>query len=314
MKRYVRASYDSSMPDWLKTEAGRIALKNLTQKYAISDAKFSKTPTEGSIPIYLLDEVYKDEKKWGEIYKVSAGQYVYVPEFSWYDSRYLDTGKSFRSIAKASKARLEEHIIDTVYMTATLRSDIQKDRGYMDPRYERSFHDGEIEYAGQTAEYDSHYNPETKNWEKDKDPYYSVPTGRDKSGYQIPNPEDLYIRLYERFPDRLKGRLNEAKAILDEYYDKLDKAKTDLFSKYDIRKGKAPSYYGDHYKSPSYKLQDAIEQYGWMYQDFDACINNDGSVNPTKLAEFMKSSGYGSLSSRTKNIDKDLKDFYERLG
>lgn len=312
MKRYIRASYDSSMPDWLKTDAGKMALNDLNQKYAMSRATFSKTPTEGSIPIYLLDEVYKDEKKWGEIYKVSAGQYVYVPEFANWHSRYFSTESSFRSIDKVARSRFEGHILDTVYMAAPLRSEIQKDRGYMDPRYARGFQ-GKVSYAGQTAWHDSHYNSETKQWEEDEEAQYSVPTGRDKSGYQLPKPEDLYKRLYQRFPDRLKGRLNEAKAILDEYYDKLEKAKNDLFSKYDIRKGKTPRYYGENYKSPSYQLEDAIQYYGWMYEGFDKCINPDGSVNPSKLAEFMKSNDWGSATSHTSHIDKCLETFYKNL-
>lgn len=318
MKRYIRASYDSSMPSWLKTEAGKNALERLTGKYAISEAKFSKTPTEGSIPIYLLDEVFKNERRWGETYKVSAGQYVFVPELSWYEDKYLATESSFRGLDKVSKSRLEKHIIDTVYMTAPLRSAIQKERNYTDPRYVKDSN-RHLSYEGQYPEYDEHYNDETGKWEPDEEPTWVVPSRgysgrqRDKSGYEIPDPVDIYSRLYARFPDRLKGRINEAKAILDEYYDKLEEAKRALFSAYDIRKGKSPKYYGESYNAPSRRLEDAIQYYGWVYRDFDACVNDDGSVDPAKLAEFMKSSSYSGASSYLKDIDKDLEVFYKNL-
>lgn len=319
MKRYIRASYDPSMPSWLKNEAGKDALEKLTSYVAISEAKFYPTPQEGSIPIYLLDDTYKESRSWGETYKTPAGQYVYVPDIPYsYWSRFLSTGERFRSLDTVAKSRLQQHIIDTVYMVAPLRSSIRNERGeYVDPRSNIEYHNGNrrFKYAGQYPEYEGYRN-EDGQWVKPTAPTsYSDKgrNGRDKSGYEIPRPEDLYRRLYARFPDRLKGRINEAKAVLDEYYDKLEEAKNTYFSKYDIRKGKSPKYYGNAYEAPVYKLQDAIEYYGMMYEAFDGCIEDDGSVNPAKLAEFMKGTSWDGMQNCIEYIDKDLESFYKRI-
>lgn len=312
MKVYVRASYDSSMPSWLKTPAGKYALESLTYKYAVSQAKFYPDPQPDSIPIYLLDDTYEEKKSFGEVFKTPAGQFVYIPSLKYgADTRFLSTGVNFRNLTKASSDRIKEHIIDTVYMVAPLRNDIRKDRDYQDPR---TSHRGD--YAGQVPNYDSHYNEETKMWEKDESPSsYYTPSGRDKSGYEIPKPEDLYAKLYERFPERLKSRVNEAKSILDEYYNKIDAAKNAIFSKYDIRKGKGISMYSKNsWDNVFYKLNEAIQYYGWMYSDFDHCIREDGSVDPVKLATFLKSNNYDGLKHRTQSIDNYIEGIYKKLG
>lgn len=314
MKRYIRASYDSSMPDWMKSDAGFDALNQLKYMYAISEAKFYDTPQEGSIPIYLLDDTYKD-KGWGSKYKTPAGQYVYIPNVS--SNRYLDTGKSYKHLSTAAKSRIAEHTIDTVYMVAPLRNEIQKERNYDDPR--AVWNNGKYSYAGQYPVYDRHYDDELGKWVNNDEPTkwstrkkgYGYGWGshdRDKSGYAIPNPDDLYARLYKRFPERLKSRLNEVKSVLDEYYDKLNDAKNEIFSQYDIRKGETPYIgYGESAsKSRIYRLNQAIGYYGQMYRKFEDCIDDDGSVNPVKLAKFMKGSGYDSMASYIADIDTYL--------
>lgn len=323
MKRYIRASYDSSMPDWLKSEAGKRALGNLTDRYAISQAKFSRNPSDGGIPIHLLDDVYKEDTRWGETYKTKEGQHVFIPSMSWgSNDRYFDTGASYRSIPSAAKSRLKEHTIDTVYMTAPERKEFWEEREqYRDPRSLSYSRGGHPQYAGQYPEYDEHRNPETGEWEKDTEPSsWEVRRDwsgdrRDKSGYVIPNPEDLYDKLYQRFPDRLKGRIAEVQSVLDEYYDKLNEAKTAMFSQFDIRKGKTPfSRYAKPYETSTYYLDYAISDYGRLYQSFDKCIESNGSVNPSKLATFMKGTGYDCMPKLTKNIDDYLDKFYKKLG
>ena len=308
MKRYIIASYDSSMPDWLKGRAGKFALDHLKYRYAMSDAKFSKEPQEGSIPVYLLDEVYEETKRWGETYKTSAGQYVFVPDVDSGYSAYLPAGKGYRRLNTIAKSRLKDHIIDTVYMTAPSRRDIRQDRDYVDPRYDNNW-----EYMGQYKDeayrYDSELGKSVRDPENDK---WIMPwvgyagAKRDKSGYVIPDPEELYSRLYTRFPDRLKTRVNEAKAILDEYYDKVNDAKERVLSHYDIRKGKSPYIgYGDNvYKSSMYKLGEVIRYYGWMYEGFEKCMEDDGSINPKKLASYMKGDDMYSIPHNTQYIDK----------
>lgn len=310
MKRYIKASYDSSMPSWLKSKAGEDALKELKYQYAMSEAQFFDTPQENSIPIHLLDDVYKESTGYGGrgTYKEHAGQYVYVPSLGNGYYVFLESGNSYRRLSTIAKSKLNDHIIDTVYMVAPLRNEIRKTRDYVDPRYDNSGN-----YMGQYREEGSKYNRETGKWERDPEsdewvmPYTYGDNKRDKSGYSIPNPEDLYRRLYARFPDRLKTRVNEAKSILDEYYDKINDAKEKLLSQYDIRKGRTPYLgYGDASKSALYQLQQAIEYYGRMYKEFENCMTNEGSIDPQKLASFMKGDSFSGIPYCTKNIDSYL--------
>lgn len=308
MKRYIRASYDSSMPSWLKDKAGLAALDRLKYQYAMSEAQFFDTPQENSIPIHLLEDVYREVKGRGETYKTYVGQYVYVPDVGNGYDMFLESGNGYRRLSTIARSKLNDHIIDTVYMVAPLRNEIRKTRDYVDPRY-----DYNGKYMGQYKSEGYIYNPETGKRERAPEldrwnmPYTYGNDKRDKSGYSIPNPEDLYRKLYARFPDRLKSRVNEAKAILDEYYDKVNAAKEKVLSKYDIRKGRAPYLgYGDVSKSELYQLHQAIDYYGDMYREFENCMTDDGSIDPQKLASYMKGDSYDSIPKCTKYIDSYL--------
>jgi len=310
MKRYIRASYDSSIPSWLKGEAGVAALSYLKQQYAMSEAQFFDTPQENSIPIHLLDDVYTESGGYRGVgtYKKPVGQYVYVPSLGNGYNMFLESGNGYRRLSTIAKSKLNDHIVDTVYMVAPLRNEIRKTRDYMDPRY-----DNRGNYMGQYKREGRKYNRETSEWENDPEsdtwemPYTYSSDKRDKSGYIIPNPEELYRRLYARFPDRLKSRVNEAKAILDEYYDKVNAAKEKILSQYDIRKGRSPYLgYGDVSKSELYLLQQAIDYYGTMYKAFENCMTDEGSIDPRKLATFMKGDSYDGIPRCTKYIDSYL--------
>ena len=83
MKRYIKAAYDPSMPDWLKfkSDGNKYALEFLNNKYAMSQAKFYKEPQPDSIPIHLLYEIYKEEHRYRDPhYKTKMNEYVYVPD------------------------------------------------------------------------------------------------------------------------------------------------------------------------------------------------------------------------------------------
>jgi hypothetical protein len=301
------------MPSWLKSEAGKEALSYLNQSYAMSQAKFSKVEEPDSVPIYLLDDTYKEETRWGESYKTPAGQYVYVPKVMGGYGRHIPAGDRYRALATASKARIQEHIIDTVYMTAPLRKDIREGRGYVDPRYEKRWSDSKPEYMGQVPDFPEAYNNETHKWERTSnrhaDAEWSKPGNRDKSGYTIPNPETLYSRLYKRFPDRLKGRLDEVKKTLDDYYDKINSCKSRLFDSIDVRKGKIP-YSGDKAMG---NLRWAISYYKDMLEGLEACTKEDGSIDPVKLAEFTKGNGYRTLKGCASSINEYLASFEKYL-
>lgn len=316
MKRYIKSSFDPSIPDWLKTDAGKHALNSLVDQYAMSEAKFYKEPQPDSIPIYLLDDTYAESSGYGGRgkYKTPAGQYVYVPSAMGGYGRYIDTGKNYRSVGNLGKSKLAEHTVDTIYMVAPSRKSAQEDRGYVDPRYDRRWdsknRNYDWEYMGQYSIPETEWNPETRRREDTGRKEWLTNDGgygenkRDKSGYVIPSPEQLYKRLYDRFPERTKGRVTEAQAVLDEYYDKVNEAKSFLFNQYDIRKGKSPSMYGG--KALNW-LDDAISYYCRMYSGFERCMNDDGSINSSSLANFINdTSNFYGIPYCTKKIDEDL--------
>ena len=318
MKRYIKAAYDLSMPKWLRvpTKYNKSALESLRWNYAMAQAKFYKEPQPDSLPIYLLYEVYEKHHGYRGDYFEDIPEYVYIPEYSYSaDNVYFDYGRTYRSVNTASKARLGEHIADTVYMVAPKRQDARADRGYIDPRYDRQYDTRHWVYEGQTPEYENAWNEETRRWEKtNRVSEWNKSSNRDKSGYVIPRPEELYAKLYERFPNSVQTKLNKAKSILDEYYDKIDAAKSLIFSQYDIKKGKAISMYGKAYESPFYYLHDAIYHYGEIYKDFEECIKEDGSVDSNLLANFMNGTGYDGLDSRLRGIDSSIEKINKQLG
>ena len=314
MKQYIRATYDISIPKWLKNKNAnnKSALEYLNHRYAMSQAKFYKEPQPDSVPIHLLYEVYrKEERRGGDYWYNEIPEYVYIPSMSYgHSDVFVEYGSGkFRSLPNVAKSKLAQHIVDTVYMVAPMRSDANQGRDYVDPRYARNSWEANApwEYAGQTPEYEERWNPETHKYEStDRVSSWETQSGRDKSGYKIPNPEDLYAKLYARFPNVIQNRVDNVKAILDEYYDKIDNAKSLIFSQYDIRKGKAISMYGRSYDTPFYHLHDAIYHYGELYKTFERCINEDGSVDSRKLADFVNSNGYDGLNHVLRSIDDSL--------
>ena len=313
MKQYIRAAYDASAPKWLRNsnEYNKAAVERLNFQYAMSQAKFYRDPQPNSIPIHLLYEVYKREQRRGEYYYDDIPEYVYVPSESGAAYNiFVEYGSGkFRSLPNVAKSKLNQHIVDTVYMVAPKRAESRQGRDYVDPRYEKDSWaiNYPWKYAGQTPEYEETWNRETHRYERtNKISSWNTTSGRDKSGYKIPNPEDLYAKLYQRFPNIIQTRLNKVKGILDEYYDKIDAAKNLIFSQYDIRKGKAISMYGRAYDTPFYHLHDAIYTYGQVYSTFEKCINEDGSIDSKKLADFVNGNGYDGLSHKLSAIDDSL--------
>jgi len=313
MKKYIKAAYDPSMPEWLrvKSDSNKKALEALNYNYAMGSAKFYDEPQPNSIPIYLIYDVLKANHRWGGRDKLN--EYVYIPDMPYTgDEIYINVGSTVRQLDKASKAKLQNHIADTVYMVAEPVYEYRKNnnRDYVDPRYDRTrFDSNHWKYQGQHPAYDDIWDADKNKWVPNKnkiDGWYTR-HHRDKSGYEIPDPQELYERLYKRFPDRTQGKLNEAKRLLDEYYDKLDNAKSRIFNQYDIRKGKYAYFYSHSvYDSAIYNLNEAIQHYGNIYRTFENLINEDGTADSKALSEFMNSNSYDSLQHGCRAIDKCL--------
>lgn len=309
MKRYIRASYDPSMPSWLR---GQPVLKTLGEDYAMAQAKFSKEPQENSITIYLLDTVYekKESWKWGKNYPTTSyteiKDYAYCPDDPYASSNIaIAMGEKHISMGSIDRYRKAKEIFndlikDTVYMVAPLREEVRPE-GYVDPRYTAN-NEGKWSYAGQQK-----VVPQKKS-RKNAEPTWEVPTSysfnkRDKSGYVVPNPDDLYRQAYAKFPEKLKGKLDQAIAVLDKYYDILESYKDQVFG-IDIRSGKGFNNLGK--QTNIYHFNEAIRIYGGLYSAIEACVDADGNVIPEKLSDVVKGTGWGSLKYMISEIDKHL--------
>ena len=280
MKRYIRASYDPSMPDWLK---GHPTLKAIGKDYALSEAKFYSTPMADSLKIMLLDPVYlrtKRSRGWGmypeTVYK-TVHNYVYCPEYPASVRGELcikagDKHYALQSVGRtrAGKAAYENSIKQVVYMVAPRRRDIRP----------------------------TPYEPDRV---LNGDEY------RDKSGYVIPNPEDLYARLYGKYPDRVVERAKKLKPILDQYYYILDAYK-DIVTGVDIIMGigydidKFGLHYGRvHNQEAIEYFNTAVRCYGELYSLVDQLVN--GKADASALAALLGNTDDKSISYITSEID-----------
>jgi hypothetical protein len=259
----------------------------------MGSAKFYDKPQPDSIPIYLLYDVYQETGNW----RRPTNEYVYIPEvYGLGNNVFIRSGNSDRRVSTSAKTKIAQHIADTTYMVATPRNEYRADRKYIDPRYERNYN-GKWDYSGQVFQYG----------------YWAESYKRDKSGYAIPDPTELYEKLYNRFPNRIQGKLDKVTQTIEDYYNKLEEAKTLVFNQFDIRNGTAPYFGSSYYNSPIYRLGEAIRNYGRMYSAFKRCINQDGSVDSQKLAEFMNGNNYESLSYNCQSIDSDLEKIHRAL-
>jgi hypothetical protein len=300
MRTYIQAAYDPSMPNWLnaKNDYSESALDSLRGRYALNTAKFYDTPQPDSIPIHLLYDVYVEvPDRWNDTARYPTDEYVYIPGETGYNAFIKsETSETYRRVSTSSKAKIAPHIADTVYMVATPRNEYRADRKYIDPRYEKNYN-GKWNYGGQVFQYG----------------YWAESYNRDKSGYAIPNPTELYEKLYNRFPNRIQSKLDKVTQTMEDYYNKLEEAKTLVFNQFDIRNGTAPYFGSSYYNSPIYRLGEAIRNYGRMYSAFKRCLNQDGSVDSQKLAEFMNGNNYESLSYSCQSIDSDLEKIHKAL-
>lgn len=300
MKRYIRASLDPSMPAWLRNQP---VVQKLGETYALSQAKFYNEPQENSVPIYLLDTVYKATTKkdwrrnWTTTTYTELHDFAYCPEIvTDFRSLSILVGEkhiSMGAIPRYRKSRelFDSLIKDTTYMIAPLRSEYRAD-GYVDPRYERE-RDGSWRYLGQKAH--PSYNKKTRKWDGEPE-WYSATTydgkqNRDKSGYEIPYPADLYTRLYTKFPEKLRAKLDEIGPVLEEYYTRLQNCQSKVFG-IDIREGRGFNPLGNQGNINAFNK--AVEAYGNLYSMLNRCINEDDTVNSTAVANFIHHYNYYS--------------------
>ena len=89
----------------------------------------------------------------------------------------------------------------------------------------------------------------------------------------------------------------------------LQSYKTRLFDAIDVRTGNVQY---DMNKIMSNFTQ-AVTYYRYMYDGFNKCISEDGSIDGSKLSEFMAGDSWGSINSCTKSIRQNLDEIDKRL-
>lgn len=222
MYRYIKASFDNDIPDWLRSDKGALSALN-NAGVDLKNATFSRDRVGKmgeNFTVYLIN---------GTRYKDAYRPFVWIPGM-YNDNQYVTgpeeynyrAGRSFpKSIAIKNIAKKDLDIADTIYINKASNAKQPKDK-YVDPRRNYNYGHPEGEYAGQ------HYEESRTNWDGSEVPgQWVTPSGRDKSGYEIPNPRKRLQEFYstEAGANRRFGKLKEQ---IDGIYSQLKTLKTRL--------------------------------------------------------------------------------------
>lgn len=253
MKRYIRASFDTSMPSWLKDKFINSRYPNYAEKFvnkygvALADAKFTTEPTGRSLAIYRLSTKY-------------GGTKIYIPGIN--DDEKMDINGRYRTLGSISKSKLLELATDIVYVDLDANRVSTGDR-YRDPRYIYDGNDKKGRYGGQKySDYDDKWKTQTARNER-----YS----RDKSGYEVPTPESQLKRYYQMFPEKLTSKV-------DALYNRILDVKDKVLAPERIN---TPSDSNDNSDigNAIYRLRDAIDEYRNILADLKRYEETEGSAN-----------------------------------
>ena len=119
---------------------------------------------------------------------------------------------------------------------------------------------------------------------------------RDKSGYIIPDPEDLYERLYAKFPHMAHSKVSKLIAQLEEYYGIISECNNTIFDDIDIRKGVGYNLNSDTTRRINL-FNDTVRYYSNVYNDVEKL--SDTQFSSTELSELIS-----SVKSLGDRIDK----------
>lgn len=274
MKRYIRASFDPSMPDWLKKAFNNKYAFNadkFTKNFGVSlsEAKFSDTPAEKSVPIYLLD--------------LGNGTQVYVPGFN--DDTTVYINNRARKLGSIAKSKLEDMTADIVYMDR-LSAPLPKDHGYQDPRryYNSRYTDKQGNYAGQYQRYNG-------EWSSAGSIGPTEVRARDKSGYVVPDPKEQLARYYDMFPEKVTDKV-------EKIYQRLLEVKDKVLSSDRIN---TPVSRDENFSitNAMYRLGDAINAYREL-------LRTAKSVTVDDLNSWSKQHLIQTVSSEIREISRQL--------
>lgn len=253
MKRYIKASFSSSVPSWLAKDKRAIEALNRAG-VDLHNATFSTERTGkmgDNIVIYHIKQpsAYQQRasyKKNNPDAEINYNEFIWIPgvynddhyvsfiNYDRYDPYMHDYRTSDRAVKYFSKKEL--NIIDTAYVYSAGANIKNPRKSYTDPRYDESGH-----YLGQQIIPGNwHWEgnervDEPGHWSKQGvyygryDRYPSENPFRDKSGYAIPNPKDRLKKFYES-SEGMNKRIKIVRKQLDSIYSQLEDAKENIFN------------------------------------------------------------------------------------
>lgn len=303
MKRYIRSSFDPSMPSWLKKPltGGRLSnFRNavlrdafLKKGIALDRAQFlDHDPGFGSQPIYLLQTDYGTE--------------VYAPGINDDSTGYFNNrSRKFGSIAKSKLLDMSADVV-WINMLDDSNKFSRKDR-YQDPRYSyrsnpRGDYAGQYKHArylGRDEAGNEMYSPE--EWSESGMTPRNESRARDKSGYKVPSPEQMITRFYEKYPEKLSSKVE------DVYQEILD-ARDQIFA-YDFRELGEDRYSSD--VSNAYRnLSQAISEYRSMLgaiKDLERFLSRGNEIDTYMLRHISQ-----YITSIRTNLNEAINRLYPK--
>lgn len=292
MKKYIKASFDNPIPNWLKADRNALsALNSAGFDLKSIDVTSSPSGRGKDYPIYLIDDGYRPFVWIPGIY--NDNQQVRNPNSSYYEAiKYVP--KKYLTIS------------DVVYLSKTdYKKEPDPSRGYRDPRYvydKRSGRRGQ--YAGQYQERDG-WGPDAPlgKWSTG-----GIKRNRDKSGYEIPDPQEKLRDFYAASGDQGAKRLASR---LEQVYNKLISLKSRIFDIDFTNFGL--DYDGNpNYSSTAY--QNILSIFGDTCRNYRLALNNaaraekstgkyDREFRIQDALDYVK-----DCERRIRDIDKAIKD------
>ena len=307
MKYYIKAAFDTWVPDWLK--ADKEALKAIANKgIDLKHATFSREKSgklSDNIVVYYLQE--KRNSRYSPGYTKNI---VWIPG-TYHDDEYVDDpydGKS-KAIKYISKKNLP--IVDVVYINVNEDTNKKPYRArYQDPRY-----DTYGKYAGQ-------YYTEPSSWteggwskqgRRTSSGRWGRDQKRDKSGYAIPNPDERLLKFYGS-----KEGIERLATMVTQVHDQLVDMKSKLFNLDFDTFGKdydgTPSYSSSAYQNILHTFGDMTRDYRIVLHQLEQIKQISESSEDHMVDTYYARESYKTLrqiKNRLKQLDTAIeKEYY----
>lgn len=282
----VTASFDPSIPDWLRKEFNsrysRLSGNRISKLFDLSKAKFLDYDSGNSLPIYHIDNI------------------VYIPGVN--DDDTVVVNGRLRKVGGIAKSKLPELADDVVFVDLEQAPPADRDR-YEDPRH-FGRNDRGHGYAGQK------YSEYSNAWK--------TSSGRDKSGYKIPDPDKMLYDYYTQ-----PGNIGKISNKLAETYDILNDLKSRIFSiDFSNPANISTDYYSTAYTNMLSRFGNAISYYTRAFNDVKTLIStvekNGGEYNKDADTYYLDYSlryildNIRNAKSSAKEVEKYLSELPNR--